>query len=221
MRGTQADDDDPAPEDDGAKEATASLVADLVAEATTSRSNQIPSASTPSASTPTAVPEVIPAASSPAGEQATESDDEEAYAFNKLLDHRWVGDEIEMEVEWSRGSSTWEPEAILQRDAAGTVLEYWRREGGRPAHPKDPDLYTIFAILDHSGDRKKLKVQWTGFGPEDATWEPRKTVDETAPGIAEDYWNTVRASDPPQRGRAGRGRGGGRGSGRRRGRGRG
>ena len=81
--------------------------------------------------------------------------------FDAFLDHRWVGDAIEIKVQWTDSPPTWEPEALLQRGAAESVYGYWAMKGGRPQHPTDPERYTIFAILGHSRDRKSLRIQWT------------------------------------------------------------
>lgn len=123
--------------------------------------------------------------------------DEKRYTIKQLVNHRWAGDDVEIRVEWLRSEPTWEAEAQLQHDAPESVLRYWREHGGRPPHPEDPDIFTVFAILGHSRDRKKLKVQWAGFGPEDASMEPRQRVKEWAPEMAGEYW--LNARKPRQR----------------------
>lgn len=195
--------------------AAASKLTNLVADATGARAaSQTPKRATPA----TARKSASKSAASPSNAPASDSDaDTEEHAFNGFRKHRWAGDAIEIEVDWADGPNTWEPEASLQRDSAQAVYDYWRRQGGRPAHPTDADLYTVFAVLGHSKDRKKLRVQWTGFGPKDATWETRRTVEDSAPAIAEEYWDSVRASEKKPRERATRGRQGARGRGRGRG----
>ena len=69
-------------------------------------------------------------------------------------------------MEWDAGPPTWEPEENLHRDSPDALLAYWAAQpGGRPPNPRDPELYNIFGVTAHSKDRKKLLVQWVGFGP--------------------------------------------------------
>jgi hypothetical protein len=53
-------------------------------------------------------------------------------------------------------------------------------------------MFDIHAIREHSKDRKKLLVEWVGYGPKDATWVPRAVVEETAPDVVAEYWKTVK-----------------------------
>ncbi|KAM3503724.1 hypothetical protein MY11210_008611, partial [Beauveria gryllotalpidicola] len=121
----------------------------------------------------------------------TPSADKE-FSFKQFLDHRWDGDSIQIEVEWEDGQRTWEPETMLHDDTPQALLDYWRRQpNGRPDNPRQPGLYEIHAIRKHSRDRKRLFVEWVGFGPGENTWEPRGTVEDAAPEILSDYWDSL------------------------------
>ena len=113
--------------------------------------------------------------------------------------HRWAGDTIEVEVEWDKGPATWEPEENLHRDAPDALFDFWTAQGGRPANPRDPELYNIFAVLKHSKDRKRVLVEWTGFGPKDATWMARPALERAAPDLSRKYWRTVGDEAPAPR----------------------
>jgi hypothetical protein len=111
------------------------------------------------------------------------------FNFTNILDHRWAGNAaIELRIDWHRTEPSWESETALHRDAPDALFAYWKRQGGRPENPKDPGLYDIFAIREHSRDRSRLRIEWTGFPPSDCTWEPSKVVEKTAPELVEEYW---------------------------------
>lgn len=125
----------------------------------------------------------------------TDMDDNEGhFTFTKLLAHRWVGNEIEIKVDWHGSDSTWEPETYLHRDAPDALFAYWRSQGGRPENPRDAGLYDIFAIRDHKKNKQRLLVEWTGYPPEESTWELRKVIEKTAPETVAEYWETVKPS---------------------------
>lgn len=113
-------------------------------------------------------------------------------AFKRFTDHRWVGDAMEILVIWNNDDQTWEPETNLHLDALPALLQYWKRKGGRPRNPRDANIYDVYAIKKHSKDRKRLQVEWVGFGPKDITWEPRSVIEETSADIVAAYWNTVK-----------------------------
>ncbi|KND88266.1 hypothetical protein TOPH_07048 [Tolypocladium ophioglossoides CBS 100239] len=129
-------------------------------------------------------------------EQAEEDDaeDEQVHAcFKRFVQHRWAGDSIEIQVEWDKGDLTWEPEANLHEDAPETLFAYWKSKGARPTNPADPDLYCIFAIRKHSSNRKRLLVEWVGYGPKDMTWVLRRSVEKTAPEMVAQYWDSLKS----------------------------
>lgn len=133
------------------------------------------------------------------GDAPNETETEETeYAFERFAHHRWAGNSIEIQVEWQDGDATWEQEAVLHQDAPDALLEYWESQGGRPTNPDDPDLFDIHAIRRHSKDRKKLLVEWVGYGPKEATWVPRAAVEETAPEVVAQYWESVKRSAKPR-----------------------
>lgn len=122
----------------------------------------------------------------------TSSDDNnEEYAFKRLVNHRWKDDALELEVEWEKGDRTWEPEARLHEDVPDALLAYWESQEGRPENPSRPGFYEIHAIRKHSRDRKRLFVEWVGYGAQDATWEPRRVVEDAALWKASDYWGSL------------------------------
>lgn len=123
-----------------------------------------------------------------------EHDDEEEYTFKAFIGHRWTEDSIEIEVEWDQGENTWEPEYNLQTDAPDALFAYWKDQGGRPENPYDPEMYEIFAVRKHSRDRKKLLVEWVGYGPKEATWLSSTAVEETAADVVAAYWEGVAES---------------------------
>lgn len=134
----------------------------------------------------------------PKSADSDDDDDDNEYTFKSFAAYRWRGDAIEIKVEWTGGDATWEPEANLQADAPSALLGYWQALGGRPINPRNADLYDVYAILSHSKDRKQVSVQWVGFGPKEATWEPRYKIAKVAPEISTKYWASVQ---PGHRGR--------------------
>lgn len=118
--------------------------------------------------------------------------DEETFTFTSLLAHRWSGDEIEIKVNWHGSEPTWEPEFSLHQDAPDALFAYWRTQGGRPENPRDAGLFDIFAIRKHSRNKMRLLVEWTGYPSEDSTWESKKTVEEAAPELLAEYWESVK-----------------------------
>lgn len=137
---------------------------------------------------------------SPAAEDVA-ADDSGYFEIRRFIRHRWVGDSIQIEVEWERGAPGWEPEEALQRDAPRTLYAYWRAQGGRPPNPNDPELYEVFDVLKHSKDRKRLLIQWTGYGPKDATWEAREPIAQTAPEVVDKYFAQLKEKSPARKGR--------------------
>ncbi|PTB62035.1 hypothetical protein BBK36DRAFT_1130280 [Trichoderma citrinoviride] len=114
---------------------------------------------------------------------------EEVYGFEGFVGYRWVGHSIEIQVKWDSGETTWEPEANLHHDCPEALFEYWRTHRGRLKNPADPEMYEVFSILKHNKIRSKLLVEWTGFERSEATWVPRKIVEETAKDVVDAYFD--------------------------------
>ncbi|KAM4067484.1 hypothetical protein HRG_001404 [Hirsutella rhossiliensis] len=134
-----------------------------------------------------------------AGERLEQAEEEgaddghvRACCFKRFVQHRWAGDSVEIQVEWDEGDITWEPEGNLHEDAPEALFAYWKSQGARPTNPADPDLFCIFAIRKHNNNRKRLLVEWVGYGPEDMTWVSRRSVEETAPEMVAQYLNKVK-----------------------------
>ena len=123
-------------------------------------------------------------------EMEVDEEEEEEHTFKRFLKHRWVGNAIEIQVDWNDGTPTWEPERNLHRDAPQALFAYWKRKGGRPLNPKDPDMFDIFAIRKHSKNKKKLLVEWVGFDKQDMTWLPTDVVKDTAKAVVDEYWRS-------------------------------
>nr|UYO77174.1 chromo domain containing protein [Trichoderma calamagrostidis] len=119
---------------------------------------------------------------------------EEQFSFKRFVRYRWVGDSIEIQVEWESGETTWEPETNLHQDASETLFEYWREQGGRPNNPRDPEIYEVFAILKHNKNRSRLLVEWVGYERTEASWASRKTIEETAKDIVDAYFDSLKTS---------------------------
>lgn len=130
--------------------------------------------------------------------QAESANDDED-SFKRFIQWRWApnGTSIEIQVEWAAGDTTWEYEVNLHEDPPEALLGYWREHGGRPVSPKDPDMFDVLAVRDHSADRKRLLVEWAGFGPKDATWVSRRSVEQTAPSVVAQYMKGVRKEKTP------------------------
>ena len=123
---------------------------------------------------------------------ADEDMDEDLFTFTSLLAHRWSGDQIEIKVNWRGSEATWEPETTLHHDAPDALFAYWRAQGGRPENPRDAGLYDIFAIRKHNRNKSSFLVEWTGYPPEDNTWETKAVLAETAPEVLAEYLESVK-----------------------------
>nr|UWK20191.1 chromo domain [Trichoderma psychrophilum] len=119
---------------------------------------------------------------------------EEEFSFKRFVKHRWVGDLIEVQVQWTSGDITWEPETNLHQDAPETLFAYWREQGGRPNNPRDAEIYEVFAILKHNKTRSRLLVEWVGYERTEASWAPRKIIQETAKDIVDAYFDSLKTS---------------------------
>jgi len=130
-----------------------------------------------------------------------QDDDDDEFSFKRFSNWRWAanGTSIEIEVEWAAGDKTWEPEANLHEDVPDALLGYWEEKGGRPVSPTDPDVFDILRVRDHSPDRKQLLVEWVGFGPKDATWVSRRSVERTAPSVVSQYMKGLSKEKAPRK----------------------
>ncbi|KAL7815178.1 hypothetical protein V8C26DRAFT_402637 [Trichoderma gracile] len=124
-------------------------------------------------------------------EDEGEDGDEVQYGFEGFAGYRWVGDSIEIHVQWDGGETTWEPEANLHSDCPEALFEYWRSHQGRPKNPRDPEMYEVYSILKHNRNRSRLLVEWVGFERSEATWVSRKVVEETAKDVVDAYFSSI------------------------------
>ncbi|KAM0424435.1 hypothetical protein ACHAPT_010356 [Fusarium lateritium] len=121
-------------------------------------------------------------------EEEEEDDDDEEYSFNAILNHRWVKNKIQLRIDWEEHAQSWEPEETFHRDAPATLFAYWRSKGGRPDNPKRPGVYDIFAIRNHSKNRKKLLVEWVGYEKKEQTWEDRESIERSCKLVVDNYF---------------------------------
>nr|UWK20093.1 chromo domain containing protein [Trichoderma rubi] len=125
--------------------------------------------------------------------------EEEEYGFKRFVGYRWIGNSIEIQVEWDTGEVTWEPEISLHEDAPDSLFEYWREQGGRPKNPADPEIYELFSILKHNKNRSRLLIEWVGFEPSEASWASRKIIEETAKDIVDAYFDSLQTTKTKER----------------------
>ncbi|KAJ4327720.1 hypothetical protein N0V84_001828 [Fusarium piperis] len=128
-------------------------------------------------------------------EQVEQEEDDEAYSFNKILGYRWFRNKIQLQIDWSEQPSTWEPEENIHRDAPDALFDYWRSKGGRPDNPKKPGVYDIFAIRNHSKNKKKVLVEWVGYDESEHTWEERKKIERAAKALVDDYFDGLKKGE--------------------------
>lgn len=117
----------------------------------------------------------------------------EQWTIRALVDHRRVSGDIEIQVDWDNGETTWEPERNIHLDAPELLFKYWDDQGGRPLNPDDPDMFDIVAIRAHS--KRRFLVEWTGYHPSENTWLPRKEVERTAGDVAKEYLEDLKGRD--------------------------
>nr|UXE44010.1 chromo domain containing protein [Trichoderma aurantioeffusum] len=173
------------------------LEQDEVASASTPRASKAADTTIPSGSQPRVAGAAFTGSISDIIDQETvEAPEtvEEEYGFKRLVGYRWVGDSIEVQVEWDTGDITWEPEANLHEDAPEALFEYWSEQGGRPKNPADPEIYEVFAILKHNKNRTRLLVEWVGFKRSEASWASRKILEETAKDIVDAYFDSLKTT---------------------------
>ncbi|KAM0342859.1 hypothetical protein ACHAPU_009136 [Fusarium lateritium] len=94
--------------------------------------------------------------------------------IKRIADHILSHDDssVKLTIEWERGDPSNEPEWVIQEDAPETLYAYWEDQGGRCEATKF-DKYVVFKLLDHTTRKGKrwYQVQWTGYSPNDSTWE--------------------------------------------------
>lgn len=117
----------------------------------------------------------------------------EQWFIRALSGHRRLNGDLEIQVEWDNGESTWEPERNIHLDAPELLFKYWDDQGGRPLNPEDPDVFDIVAIRAHS--KRRLLVEWTGYPPSENTWLPRQEVKATASDVVKEYFDGLKGGD--------------------------
>ncbi|OBS25896.1 hypothetical protein FPOA_06430 [Fusarium poae] len=130
-------------------------------------------------------------------EEEAEEDDDQEHEFVQIMDYRWVGDKIELRVEWSDGERTWSPEEVFHEDSPEALFEFWRkRPGGRPENPEDPGTYLVFAIRKHRTQRNKKQVfvEWLGYPISEGTWESQNYIEQVASDHMDDYMSRLKGT---------------------------
>ncbi|KAJ2900051.1 hypothetical protein MKZ38_002669 [Zalerion maritima] len=127
------------------------------------------------------------------------------YAVKALVSYRRNEDlSVDIEVEWDNyARTTWEPETVLQEGAPDLLYKFWARVGGskgRDAIFKENEdaQYHVFRVHAHRrqyGNKKEkciVKVQWVGYSEAEphSTWELETKIEEIAPTLLEEYWNS-------------------------------
>ncbi|KAI0858433.1 hypothetical protein F4860DRAFT_526931 [Xylaria cubensis] len=151
-----------------------------------------------------------------------EEDTREEAEIKRLLKHRMASDKsgaVELLVQWegeSEQDATWEAEEEIQENAAETLYEYWKAQGGRISalfhKPKNapPETYHVFKVLRHErknrGGGFQFEVQWVGHPAThgETTMEAETKLKNIAPELLQEYWESVggRAKYLAARGRA-------------------
>ncbi|KAL7755374.1 hypothetical protein ACKLNR_014472 [Fusarium oxysporum f. sp. zingiberi] len=99
---------------------------------------------------------------------------------------------VSIEVLWKNGSITFEDEDHLHAQVPDLLFKYWDGLGGRDGTTGLRE-YHVFKILGHRFQsantklRKSYKVEWVGFPPTQATWEPAYMIKKIAPLAIETY----------------------------------
>ncbi|GJD05421.1 chromo domain-containing protein [Colletotrichum higginsianum IMI 349063] len=138
----------------------------------------------------------------------TEKPSHHRYEIDVINDHEKRDDgTILLHVLW-RGypatAATWEDEHQLCREALSAVLDYWAKfPGGRTeALGRDPAdagaTWEVQRILQHRKTRGRkpimqLRVQWQGYPPSEATWEPEAAIKDAVPEMVREYWRYISA----------------------------
>ncbi|TRX88987.1 hypothetical protein FHL15_010109 [Xylaria flabelliformis] len=151
-----------------------------------------------------------------------EEDTREEHEIERLLKHRMASDKsgaVELLVQWEgegEQDATWEAEEEIQENAADTLYEYWKAQGGRISalfhKPKNapPETYHVFKVLRHErknrGGGFQFEVQWVGHPAThgETTMEAETKLKNIAPELLQEYWESVggRAKYLAARGRA-------------------
>jgi hypothetical protein len=71
--------------------------------------------------------------------------------------------------------------------------------GSHPQNPREEGLYDIYCIRGHKG--QQFLVEWTGYAPSEATWEPKKKIQQAAPQIVKEYFERLKPAALRRRGR--------------------
>lgn len=86
------------------------------------------------------------------------------------------------------GDIEWEYEEDVQEKDPQMVYQYYKSLGGRQA-ATGLDMCHAFNILAHRyvGGYRQYKVQWTGYPPQDFSWEPEEKLADIHPGLKAEY----------------------------------